>query len=303
MKDELETQNASVEPVLRIDRSLSRRRLWDEHNAGCPPSDPEPDHLPLTAITSEPGAFQMREGQMIVQEWVGDLLKLLRGGLKAFDPLLVWWTGKRWVVMDGHHRFEAYRAYAEGKKQPLSIPVMVSRAEDPDKAILEANRENGKVKLNTTTKERSEQAWWLTVMGIGSKAAIARAACVNASTVGRMREVLAKLRGRKWSDEALISAGWENANAMAKEHPEISSTFEADPDAWLWAQGRDMAERLGKTFGPALKENPDAAAAMLLSYGKETTKRILQSHLLFDLRNEIEAEDAEAEAKDAEIGY
>jgi hypothetical protein len=203
--------------------------------------------------------------------------------------------------MDGHHRLEAYRAYAEGKKQPLSIPVMVSKAEDPDKAILEANRENGKVKLNTTTKERSDQAWWLTVMGIGSKAAIARAACVHASTVGRMREVLAKLRDKGWPDENLILAGWDYAKAAAKDHPEVSSTNECNPDAWLWAQGQEMAVRLGKTFGPALKDNPDAAAAMLLSYGRETTKRILQSRLMDELRNEVEAEEAEAE--DDEFGY
>lgn len=275
------------------DRSRSRARLWTEHASGQPLSDADTDRLPLAEITTEPGAFQMREGQAIVQEWVGDLLKLLRGGVKQFDPILVWWTGMRWVVMDGHHRLEAYRLHSVGKNDYPPVTVIVSKAENPDKAMLEANRENGKVKLNTTAKERSEQAWWLTVMGIGSKADVARASGVNASTVGRMREAKAKLEAKGWSPENLIIAGWEYANAASKEQSEITLDDDYDPDARIWAQGREMAVRLGKTFGPALKDSPDAAAAMLLSYGEETTKRILQSRFLYDLLAEINAEEGE----------
>lgn len=91
------------------DRARSRSRLWTEQTLGQPPSDAKPDRLALIEIIIKPVAFQMREGQAIVQEWVGDLLKLLRGGIKQPDPIMVWWTGARWVVLDGHLRFESYR--------------------------------------------------------------------------------------------------------------------------------------------------------------------------------------------------
>lgn len=295
MKDTQTVKNRA-ETATQCDhnRSRSRQRLKAEHEARKPPPEVNPETLPLTAITSEPGAFQMRDGQAIVQEWVGDLLKLLRGGVKRLDPILVWWTGARWVVLDGHHRLEAYRRHSEGKDNYPPVTVTVSRAVDPDRAILEANRENGKVKLNTTPRERSNQAWWLTVESIGSKAAVARASGVNVSTVSRMRKALEILEGKGWSPENLINAGWEYASAASKEQPDVILDEDYEPDARIWLQGREMAERLGKTFGPALKDNPDAAAVMLLSYGEETTKRILQSRFLHDVLREIEEEAEES---------
>ncbi|SPF79585.1 hypothetical protein PRI8871_01382 [Pseudoprimorskyibacter insulae] len=240
----------------------------------------------------------MREREL--PEWVDDLLVTLRQGNGTLDPLFVWWTGRRWVVLDGHHRLEAYRKLSEATGKPVLVPVKVSQAKDSEQAILEANRENSKDKLNTTLDDKHRQAWYMVVMGIGgSVRAIAEATGSSKSTVGRMRKIRDQLKLMKYSQNRLLGLSWEQAVQCSKGDQNGSYRGVIDEDEGLKDEGTRWAERLSKLFGSKLKDAPDIAALMLLSYGRATTKRILQSRFLWKIRTEIEQEEqAEALAED-----
>ncbi|WP_181389400.1 ParB N-terminal domain-containing protein [Pseudoprimorskyibacter insulae] len=279
-------------------RALSLEALIVDHKVGLVPPDPSPTVLPLDVLKTERGAFQMREREL--PEWVDDLLVTLRQGNGTLDPLFVWWTGRRWVVLDGHHRLEAYRKLSEATGKPVLVPVKVSQAKDSEQAILEANRENSKDKLNTTLDDKHRQAWYMVVMGIGgSVRAIAEATGSSKSTVGRMRKIRDQLKLMKYSQNRLLGLSWEQAVQCSKGDQNGSYRGVIDEDEGLKDEGTRWAERLSKLFGSKLKDAPDIAALMLLSYGRATTKRILQSRFLWKIRTEIEQEEqAEALAED-----
>lgn len=275
-------------------RTLSLEKLKAEHTHGTTAPKRNPPKLSLAELTTERGVFQMREEE--ADSWVTDLHKVLKQG-DLLTPLLVWWTGKRWVVMDGHHRLEAYRRDAEGKAKYRLIPVEVSQAENPEAAIIEANRENRKNKLNTTEEDKHRQAWFFTVEGIGgSVRAVAEATGSSKSTVQRMRDARAKLTAKGWSKDRLMGLKWQQVIELTKDRPgDWTGTISADEE--LERAGRAWAERLQREFGGKLLEAPDIAALMLLTYSREATKRVLQSRFLWELREEIEAEERR-EAKD-----
>lgn len=279
-------------------RSLSFEKLTCEHKDGLPAPKKFPKALPLDELTTERGAFQMREEEN--DRWVADLHKHLCKGTGPLDPLLIWWTGRRWVVMDGHHRLEAYRKHAEGKVKYRKIPVKASQAVDPTEAMIEANQENAKDKLNTTPEDKSRQAWFFVIEGIGgSVREVAKATGTSKSTVGRMREAKTKLQARGFSKDRLMGLPWSVASELAKDKPVFDGVSMMSEDSQLHAEGERWAKRLRVEFAGKLNDAPDVAALMLLAYGRETTKRILKSRFLWSLRDEIEAEDlAEAAEED-----
>ncbi|GIT93167.1 hypothetical protein JANAI62_35490 [Jannaschia pagri] len=272
-------------------RTFSLEKLRAEHASGTTAPKKNPTKLPLDELTTEAGAFQMREDEL-VESWAHDLHQQIKQGDGKLDPILVWWTGARWVVMDGHHRLEAYRRDRGRSAKYRRIPVTASQAPDVEAAILEANRENAKDKLNTTPEDKHRQAWFLTVEGIGGSVRdVQEATGTSKSTVDRMRQVLKALRGKGWINEYLLSLTWQEAREAAKDNGErvmlnLSEDEELEREAKRWA------ERLGREFGSKLSDAPDIAALMLLSYGRETTKRILQSRFLYELREELEEEES-----------
>lgn len=281
-------------------RTLSLQKLKADHADGTPAPKRNPQKLPLGELTTERGVFQMREEE--VESWISDLHKVLRQG-DPLTPLLVWWSGRRWVVMDGHHRLEAYRRDAEGKAKYRLIPVEVSQAESPEAAIMEANRENRKNKLNTTEEDKHRQAWFFTVEGIGgSVRAVQEATGTSKSTVGRMRKARDTLAAKGWSKDRLMGLKWRQADELARgDAGDWTGTISEDEG--LEREGRAWAERLQREFGSKLIDAPDIAALMFLTYSREATKRMLQSRFLWELREEIEADERrEAEDDPLEAG-
>ncbi|MEM9735024.1 MAG: hypothetical protein AAF908_00265, partial [Pseudomonadota bacterium] len=103
-------------------------RLQEERDAGAPPPDPNPERLPLAALHTVPEAFQGRHPLLSMTrfgETAGELLRRIRQGIEL-DPMKVWWSGARWIVLDGHHRLEAYRVAAARERTPpesYAVPV------------------------------------------------------------------------------------------------------------------------------------------------------------------------------------
>ena len=210
-----------------------------------------------------------------------ELLNALKvsGGM-FLDPITIYWTGQAYRVIDGHHRLEAYLAYFKGKlNTPVPVRLFKGTAEE---AVLMAIELNSKNHLPMSKDERFDRAWQMTVMGIGSKATVARTCKMAQSTIGVMRaranELEAdykKLMGEwpsfdpeAWKCEA-VKMTW----AEAKKQSQRKSPEEAD---YMDHAANDFAKRFGRTFGTQMASKAEIVANGLSRYSERLAKELYQ---------------------------
>lgn len=226
-----------------------------------------PKALPRSTLRQYPEVFQVRQ-EDLDERHLQELAKAIkqRGVL---DPILVIQVSGEVVVVDGHHRVEAYRL----AKVCDGIPVVYFEG-TVDEAVLESGRANSKAKLPMTTRQRMDFAWRLTVMGSYSKSQTVDAAAVGDGTVGRMRRVKKAL-----GDEATGCRSWWQAQRL---HKATMPVTEMDLEDWMETRANELADRMAKTFGPDLHKNPEIAARALAVYlGRRTGEvwRYLKDHV------------------------
>jgi ParB-like chromosome segregation protein Spo0J len=211
-----------------------------------------PSELPVAAITHYEDLFQHRA---LEEKHLGDLARVIRQFGK-FDPILLIRVGTENVLIDGHHRMEAYQ------RAEIFEPVpVVWFSGTVDEAVLEAGRSNSKAKLQMTKDQRTNYAWRLVRLGGYSKAQIVEASGTSEGTVATMRRVMKAL-----GEEAhLIDQWWE---ARAKHKGTLGDDPEWDEDR-IEALSESYAERLTKAFGTKLANNTTVAArALELHFGR-----------------------------------
>jgi hypothetical protein len=175
---------------------------------------PLPQSLRLREIGRHPAVFQHRdtrhEGARLLH--VRNLAKAIEPG-HPLDPVKVWWSGREWVCIDGHHRLDAYGA----AKWAEPIPVEVF-AGSLSEAIAEALRDNVKVRRQMSATERTNGAWRVVAMtddGSASKATLAERTGASEGTIANMRRTAKKLGGidpkRDWAE-----LSWPQARNTAK---------------------------------------------------------------------------------------
>lgn len=160
-------------------------------------------------------------------------------------------------------------------------------------ARFEANQENSKDKLNTTEDDKTQLAWSYTVEGLKiSKAGLYRATGVSVSTIGRMRGLSKKMLETGWPKDELIETGWKAASELFKaDNKWLGPENDEEDYEGFGPEGRRWAKRLRAEFGKKLSEAPDVAAVMLLEYGENTARRIFQSELMREIRQETLTEE------------
>lgn len=120
------------------------------------------DLLKTRAAVFQPRSLQGQLGEEahLLRE-VTDAIR--RAGVDTLDPVVVWWSGKKFVVVDGHHRLIAIRRFNRDNRnrrgfRKLRVPVSIVTGE-----IAEAKRystsENGKAKLSMRKEDRVNWAW------------------------------------------------------------------------------------------------------------------------------------------------
>ncbi len=97
------------------------------------------------------------------------------------DPVVVWWSGKHWYCVDGHHRIEAFQRHnrkiqakatkkTKGKQKrsakTLLVPVVIFRGTLSD-ALSVATEENGKARLSMRKVDRVNWAWRQQTLHLG----------------------------------------------------------------------------------------------------------------------------------------
>lgn len=265
---------------------LARLRRESRHPYSPSPA-PDDGTLPLQAIDKLEAVFQPRElrGLLIERDWfIDDLARAIeRNGDQGLDPILVWWTGRRWVVLDGHHRIAAYLQAGWAER---SVPVEVF-AGNIDEARLEATRRNTKNTLPIRQPERLQAAWRLVCTSSLTKLQIANGTGVAPRTVSsmrrRLREVVATAPLR-WNHHTLGDEAWGRVRS-----PDFLSSGESKEDhqdinertAEVWAK------RLTKHLGPAMTKNPEAFALAITFVSEAFPKRLMETEAWAAHRAEV----------------
>lgn len=239
---------------------------------------PSNGRLPLDALTTVEEVFQPRDriGMMDEDDWFIDDLKqaVERGSTPDLDPVVVWWSGKRWIVIDGHHRLAAYQRAARDVE---TIPVEPFEG-SLDDVRLEAVRLNQKNKLVMRQSERLEAAWRLVCTSDLSKKRIAESCGISARTVATMRsrgkEVIAAKPGQ-WSWRYLAGERWDRVKSPGFLAADNDNDF--DPDAAVRKRAEGYARKLAKNFGRKPMEDPEGFALALALLNESLPERLMAS--------------------------
>jgi ParB-like chromosome segregation protein Spo0J len=249
----------------------SVKRLRQE--AGVTPMPGRPERLPLKEIKTAEGAFQPRD---IETAWLAtdSHVKALAEAVKnadgyAFDPITIWWSGRHWYVIDGHHRIMAYRrAKKEDEKLKIeAVPVTVFEG-TVEQAIQEAVTLNSKDKLPMSKADKLERAWKLVCLNADemTKEQIVKATTVSARTVANMRRERRVLLEQ--GETNLLAWTW--VDVLAQGRPVNHD------DDWQERQAVQWQKRLVKHFGKKFAEQPEIAARALELYSARLPEELVR---------------------------
>lgn len=243
----------------------------------APLTGDEPKQLRVNEITEQPELFQPRDETL--DEHHVSVLERHLGSQGKLDSILVLRCHDAHIVIDGHHRLEAYRRQG--------IPVIHVRyfQGNATEAVIAAGRYNNKAKLPLTSRERMNYAWRLVRMGRFSKAQISTAAAVSSRQVAIMR-----CRLKELGEDADSFPEWHHAQKHVASHQGLSTS---EMKEWCEEQAQDRAERLAKVFGKKMGENPSITARALEIYLGRKFSEVTQAmyELLTDEEREVMEEE------------
>jgi hypothetical protein len=261
--------------TLSSDLAALTRQL--EH--GKPQPKAHPVELPLASIKLWPGAFQHRGRRGGVGErHVRDLtVAIKRSPKRSVEPIQVWWDGKGWACIDGHHRLDAYKAAALGPEHRVPVAVFAGTLAQ---AMAAAASANTKDKLPMSSAEKSNAAWRMVNATDMSKAEVAAASGVSESTVAAMRRVHAVLIVREAAADALatdpggapMDLAWRDAKRLAegREAPDF------DRGAANEAKAQEMALAIRRAIGSEGGKYPEILARALDIYDSRLMEQLVE---------------------------
>ncbi|MFD2190014.1 hypothetical protein [Pistricoccus aurantiacus] len=260
------------------------RQVEEELASGSLHPKTEPKELPLDEIRMRHSVFQPRDFESTAQseDHVRTLTEAIRNEPNnRLDPVTVWWSGKHWTVLNGHHRILAYdrlkrkpwkQHQPNGRKSSRwMVPVRCFKG-TLQQALIEATRENSKDHLSMTKDEKFNQAWKFTALYPEmSKATVAGACKVSSRTVANMRsqlKIIQESEPEDWQSEAL-GMTWKEAQQFGKTKPDHG-------DDWMEKQALEWSQRLGKAFGTKLATQPEIAARALELYSERLAEQLAE---------------------------
>ena len=249
---------------------------------GRPQPSPLPTFLDLKSIKVREEVFQHRRPHK------ADSARHVRGlaevaKTRDLDPLTVWWDGKKWTVIDGHHRINAYVRAGKGHH---AVPVEVYEG-TPEEALGRAAEANTKDKLQMSSSEKSTAAWRLVVLTQGSsKAQQAQYAGVSERLIAMMRKARATLLSNgEHHLEALSEMAWNEARRHAMGAPDDWSPEEEE------VRVEKMTTALRKALGATADLQPDIFMRAVERFSPRLAKAIEEAHHEAFLQNEEEMEE------------
>ncbi|ESY01569.1 nuclease [Mesorhizobium sp. LNJC399B00] len=238
-----------------------------------------PPELRIEIIETMPELFQPRGG--ISERHVSDLIKAIKA-VGALDPVTVMVVGNRTILIDGHHRVEAYGA----AKWADPVPVRYFGG-TPEEAVLVAGEANSKAKLPMDNTDRQNFAWRLVLIDKHSKAAVAKSSGISEAQVSIMRRAKKTL-----GEQAGDHKSWFRAR-LAANGKDQALNDDDEQEKWMEAVAERYADELTKRFSTKLALNPEIAARALSRYFGRKLPEVygfLREHVGEDDRRAIEVE-------------
>lgn len=240
--------------------------LREQHAKGKPQPKSIPQRLPVSKIKRHPDVFQHRrpakhDSEAHIRELAG------AAKVRDLDPLTVWWDGKHWALIDGHHRIQAYIQASKGTND---VPVEVFEGSLND-AFGRAAKANTKAKLMMSASEKSNTAWNMVVVAPEmSKSKQAENSGVSERLVAFMRKTKATLSNRGHAFPQLADMTWEQARRAAAGE---------DTDDWSpEEEGKrveQMAQALRKALGDTAERQPDIFWQAIETYSPQLARSLL----------------------------
>jgi len=153
-------------------------------------------------ISAIPAIFQPREFTFGLREHDRIHVKSLQHEIAIHGeldpPLVIKLKRDGWVVAEGHHRVEAYKAAGQGDKEITCEWFYGTVREAADAGL----KHNNIVKLNIKSADKSEEAWKRVVLGWGSKREIVKLCSVSEGLVATMRRAVRTVQAQDEEGEA-----------------------------------------------------------------------------------------------------
>lgn len=246
-------------------------RLLQELESGWQPAATQGrERVAVSSLEIIPTLFQPRA---MSEKHIEDLKRAIKA-TGELDAMLVLPVGSRLIIVDGHHRLEAYKRVGTNEAVPVSY-----FEGSPREALFEAGKQNSKAKLPMENRERQDYAWRLVLFDNGSKAEVSTASGVSPSQVATMRRTKTAL-----GDEAYDFTSWFRARRAAK------GTLTADTDdieQWKHELASRWADAMAKKFSTKMANQPEVAAmAMDMYFGRRLPA------LVYELRSFVAEEDS-----------
>lgn len=252
-----------------------------------------PTSLPLENIKYATGVLQPRtlNGERSQSdEHVKDLVRLIKDSdTHLLDPVVVWWSGRNWRCLDGHHRLLAYKE--ANKKLKLKTPIVDIPVEvfagSFEEAHAHAIRLNSKIKLNMSHDDRMESAWQQVCLDTKRDRKVTDIASltkVSVSLVEKMRRYHRTLLTNEtlWEDNGFQKVprvpegmSWN----MARQIVEGRKVLRDYGDAEMKAEAKALGYKLRKTCGAMLSKKPTVTALALREYSRQLPKMLIQEFL------------------------
>lgn len=228
---------------------------------GKPMPAKKPQWLEPHRIKLRTDVFQQRSPlQAASAAHVRELAGKAKASADGLDPIKVWWDGKHWVCIDGHHRHRAYMEAGMGRE---AVRVEVFEG-SPQQALKESAQANTKDKLPMRKAEKTNAAWHLVVAGEGlTQTEQADASGISRRMVVSMHGAKRTLLARGVQDIGDLS--WEKARRLAAG--DDSEMLEWDPDR-IEEEARKVAEKLHKHLGPKAARQVEVFARALEMYSE-----------------------------------
>ena len=241
-----------------------------------PSATDKPDKLEPTKIKRLVSLFQPREliGRMLEDEQHLSSLERAIGkppNHRMLDPLLVWWCGEGWMMIDGHHRLEAYRR--AGVKEPVPIEIFEGSIQD---ALLESVARNSKDKMPMRLADKVNRAWRMVCLTEKSIKQIAGACQVGTTTISNMRKAKKDLmEAKEYSEVKLADKQWVHAKMEAQGgEPAVAP----DMEEVRRKKAVRIAQAINKAVGRiAIGRDPEVFAEAIKFMDDQAPKQLMDS--------------------------
>jgi hypothetical protein len=272
-------QLANKKPKQTVHIEQGLKRLHQEANFNNDQPALNLKKLKLKDIQVLPSVFQPRtiaHDPLSSEKHISVLVTAIRNEPSHnLDPMTVWWSGKYWYIVDGHHRYDAYIKVNEtGKLKIESVAVEVFRGNIND-AMERSLQANSKDKLRMSAKDKLNSAWKLVCHGGYSKNDLQSKTGTSSSTIATMRKKLGEIQAdypdkrNRMKNHVAIGMTWGEALHYGRSH----TPFTDDAIKELMVK---LAKELGRHFGNQLSSNPQITAGALEIYSENLCNQMKQ---------------------------